>query len=173
MSASPLLHDQLIRMESTIAEIRRQELDVDTRLGEIQREKDELAAARGALEEAANVLRSRLTRSMPPTVVQFPASTSQHAGLRPASVPQNPPRRKGMRPESGIGRSYEVIKNLMIPQGGSARRGQIIERLREAELVGDGPGASEMASTILTKLKHRGYVTTDNHGTWSLTDAGS
>jgi hypothetical protein len=167
MSPSPVLHDQLMRMEATIAEIRKQELDVDTRLGEIRREKDELAAARGALEEAANVLRSRLARSAPPTVIQFPTSPGQHTG--PLSVPPNRSRRKGARPESGIGRSFAVVKNLMTPQGGSARRSQIVEKLREAKLVGDGLNAAERASTILSKLKHHGYVTTDNNGTWSLT----
>jgi hypothetical protein len=153
-------------MEATIAEIRKQELDVDTRLGEIRREKDELAAARGALEEAANVLRRRLARSAPPTVIQFPTSPG-HAG--PLSVPPNRSRRNGARPESGIGRSFAVVKNLMTPQGGSARRSQIIEKLREAKLLGDGLNAAERASTILSKLKHHGYVTTDNHGMWSLT----
>jgi hypothetical protein len=167
MSPSPLLYDQLMRMEAAIAEIRKQELDVDTRLGEIRREKDELAATRGALEEAANVLRSRLAGSVPPTVVQFPASPSQHAG--PLSVPPNRSRRKGARPESGIGRSFAIVKNLMTSQGGSARRSQIIDKLREAKLLGDGPKTAGRASEILSQLKHHGYITTDNKGTWSLT----
>src|SRR5690242_7662406 len=160
MSSSPVLHNQLMRMEAAIAEIRKQELDVDARLGEIRQEKDELAAARGALEEAANVLRSRLARSAPPTVIQFPTSPGQNAG--PLSVPPNQSRRKGARPNSGIGRSFAILKNLMASQGGSARRSQIIDKLREAKLLGDGPNTAERASETLTRLKHHGYITTDN-----------
>jgi hypothetical protein len=79
-----------------------------------------------------------------------------------------------MYPDSAIGRSFAVIENLIIQQGGSAQRSQIFERLREADLLGDGPSTGHRASAILYELKHRGYVMTDNHGIWSLAEmAGS
>src|SRR5436190_23314977 len=88
-SGSPVLRAELERIEASIAEIRKQELDVDTRLGDVQQEKNELAAARRALEDAANVLRSTLTRSVPSqTVVPFPTSPSQRHGPQP--VPRSP-----------------------------------------------------------------------------------
>src|SRR4051812_47581705 len=89
MSASPVLREQLERIEAGIAEIRKQELDVDTRLGEVQKEKDELVAARVTLEEAANLLRNRLGAPAASIGVRLPmAQPVRLSEPQPGRVPR-------------------------------------------------------------------------------------
>ncbi len=74
MSGPPMLRAELERMEASIAEVRKQELGVDDRLAEIQKEKDDLVATRAALEEAAALMRQRLGRPASSIVVQLTSS---------------------------------------------------------------------------------------------------
>jgi hypothetical protein len=161
MSGKPVLRDELERMEARIAEIRKEELGVDDRLAEIQREKDDLVEARAALEEAAVLMRQRLGRPAPSIVVQL--TTNRPTRPQPAIVVPRKTIRQGTRRDQFL----SVIKPLLLENGGSAGRQAIRQAWLEAGLFEDVENVDSSLSAALHHLKNAGHITTDYRGTWT------
>jgi chromosome segregation ATPase len=163
MSEFQILRAELERMEASIAEIRKQELDVDDRLAEVQTEKDDLVTQRAALEEAANLIRQRLGRPASSIVVQL--QTSRPARPQPAAVVPRRTIRQGTKRDQFLA----VIKPLFENDERSARRQAIKQAALDAGLFEDAQNIESTVSTNLTHLKAAGYITTDHRGTWTWT----
>lgn len=157
-----ILRNQLDQIEASITEVRKQELGVDDRLAEIQKEKDELVATRAALEEAGNLIRQRLGRPASSIVVQL--STSRPA--RPQQPVALVPRRK-TRPDSKRDRHLAVLKPLMENEQRSASRQDIKQAWLDAGLLEGSQNIESAVSGMLTHFKNYGFITTDNRGTWT------
>lgn len=163
MSEKPVLRTQLEGMEAEIANIRKQELGVDDRLVEIQREKDDLVATRIALEAAVNLLRQHLGRPAGSVVVQLAAS--QPTRPQPVAVV---PRRK-IREGNRIDQFLSVLRPLMIANDGAATRQAIKQAWSDAGLFEEMKNVDSTCDGMISRIKHGGYITTDYRGTWTWT----
>jgi hypothetical protein len=161
MSELQILRSELERMEASIAEVRKQELGVDDRLAEIQKEKDDLVATRAALEKAAALMRECLGRPASSIVVQL--STSRP--VRPQAIAMVP--RKNTRPGSKRDQHLAVLKPLFENESRSASRQEIKQAWLDAGLLEGSENIESAVSGMLTHFKNYGHITTDNRGTWT------